>query len=85
MKAITILDAARHLGVKEDAQGNISMGEFDKVGLPFFCGCEICEASLGPFNAFPTYSGYTRCKDCVGDVGFASAEMFSDWLTREGD
>lgn len=75
MKNITILDVATARGAKE-IDGNITAGEFDRLGLPFFCGCQGCGASLAPYNAFPSTTGFTQCRDCIDDIGFPDVAAF---------
>lgn len=77
--AITIWDVAVARGVVIKNDGSISAGEFDRLKLPFFCGCQGCEASMGPVQAHPSQTGYTRCKDCIGDLGFETVEEFETW------
>ena len=72
--SITILDLAKHRGVKEDENGGINGAEFARVDLAIFGGCARCAASLAAYNAYPTDSGYWMCSDCVGDNGFATCE-----------
>jgi hypothetical protein len=75
--AITILDVATAQGAQPDAAGGISMAEFDRLGLPFFGGCEVCAASIAAYNACPSRTGYLRCaKGCIGDQGFATVDEF---------
>lgn len=73
---ITILDVAEARGVQAGPDGSISGGEFERVGLPLFGGCEGCGASIAAYNAYPSKTGYIRCGDCIGDLGFASVEEF---------
>ena len=69
MSAITILDLARHRGARE-VDGSINGAEFDRVGLSIMGGCEICHASIAAYNAYPSKSGYLRCRDCIDDHGW---------------
>jgi len=64
--AITILDVAKHRGVKE-VDGVINGREFHRVGLQFLGGCERCGATLAAYNAYPDKSGYWRCADCLSN------------------
>lgn len=73
---ITVRDLALHLGATPDADGNLSGGEFEKVGLPIMGGCEVCGATIAAYNACPSTSGYLRCqKGCIGSDGFATVEQ----------
>lgn len=80
---VTVLDVALAMGAVQttDASGNntITMGEFDRVGLPFFSGCQRCAASLGPYNSFPSKTGCIQCDACIGDDGFATVQDFNAW------
>jgi|GEM_PF-3033727 len=42
----------------------------DYAGLPMLGGCEICGATIAPYNAYPSRSGYWRCAQCIGDTGW---------------
>lgn len=81
---ITVLDLALHRGVKEDDNGNISMGALEDVGLPFMGGCSICGASIAAYNACPSKSGYLKCASgCIDEDGFetveeANADLFGE-------
>ena len=72
-KPITVLDLAKYRGATE-VNGAINGAEFERVGLPFFGGCEACEASIAAYNAYPSTSGYLRCRDCIGDDGYPTVE-----------
>jgi hypothetical protein len=74
--AMSILDLCIALGETEDETGSMTADQFDKHGLPFFSSCQCCQASLGPYNAFPSRSGYIRCKDCDGDPGYSTLAEF---------
>lgn len=79
---MTILEIAIAKGAKRNEDGSLGMGEFDALDLPFFAGCEHCEASLGPAQSFPSTSGYIRCKQCITTTGFTTVEEFDDWCKR---
>lgn len=87
---ITILDLAKFRGVKEGADGSISMGAIEDVGLPLMGGCSICGACIAAYNACPSYSGYLKCsRGCIGCDGFdtveeANREMFPDEYKWQG-
>ncbi len=73
--AITILELAKHRGLKEDEDGSFTMGAINDVGLEIMGGCQRCGASLGCYNGCPSKSGYWMCKDdCIGDDGYATVE-----------
>ncbi len=78
---VTILDIAIAKGVKHNEDGSISMGEFEELSLPFFAGCQHCEASLGPAQSFPSTTGYIQCRHCIGaEIGFETVEEFDAWV-----
>ena len=78
-KPLTVLDIAKARGVVDSGTG-ITMGQVEDVGLPFMGGCEICEATIGCFNAYPSKSGYLRCEDHIdNDSGFKTAEEFNQF------
>lgn len=76
--SITILDVARARGAHEE-DGSINAGEFIRLGLPFFGGCLNCGATLGPYNSFPSTTGYIMCQDCLGDAGFSTIDQFEQF------
>ena len=73
---ITILDVAKALGAVADDTGAFSADEFTKRSLPFFCGCQDCGALLGPYNGYPSKTGYIRCKDCIENMGYETLEEY---------
>lgn len=75
-KPLTILDIAIAKGAHQDDGGAIAMGEFERLNLPFFSGCQGCGASLAPYNAYPSTTGFIQCKDCLDDRGFKTVEEF---------
>jgi hypothetical protein len=82
--AITIKDLAEYRAGKELE----SMADYNAVGLPMLGGCEVCEASIACYNAYPTESGYIRCADCVGDTGYetvveANLAIFGEYNEEE--
>ena len=84
MKAVTILDVALARGVTENADGGMTMGQFDAVDLPMLGGCHVCEACIAAYNACPTTTGYLACSGgCVGDTGFPSVKAFEAWTAYQ--
>ena len=77
-KPLTILDIAKAKGVKADANGGINAGAIMNLGLPFMGGCEICGASIACYNAYPSRTGYLRCKDDIENLGFATVKEFDE-------
>jgi hypothetical protein len=82
-KPLSILDIALAKGAKQDERGGINMGEFDRLDLPFFSGCQHCHASLGPYNAFPSTTGFIQCRDCIEGDGFATVAAFDAFMERK--
>ena len=71
--AITIFDYIKSvLGDKPEYTG----ADFDRCGVAMLGGCQTCHATLAPFNAYPSASGYWRCAGCIGDDGFATVTDF---------
>lgn len=83
-KAITVFDCAKARGVVEGDDGSVTGSEFERVGLPFFGGCERCSATIAAFNAYPSQSGYLRCGDCIGGSGFDTPAAFEVWVADRG-
>ena len=86
---ITILDIAKHRGVKVEGDGSVRGDAFEAVDLPIMAGCECCGATLGAFNAYPTDSGYIRCHEDAQEalglsksmgVGFSTVEAFEAFI-----
>jgi hypothetical protein len=71
--AITLLDITiAKVGVKD----TYTMEDTDEAGVPFFAGCQDCGASLAAHNAYPSKTGYIKCRGCIGDLGFNSVDEF---------
>lgn len=70
---VTILDVAKARGV-EVVDGMINASEFARVGLSVLGGCEVCGAALSAADAYPSRSGYWRCRECLRGTGFATVE-----------
>jgi hypothetical protein len=48
--------------------------DFQDLGLPMLGGCEVCHASIACYNACPSKTGYLRCRQCIGNLGYATLE-----------
>ena len=72
---VSIWDVAVSRGVSADS-GGASLMDFWRVGLEMIGGCETCGASISAGGAYPSKSGFWRCRDCIGDSGFASVPDF---------
>jgi len=86
---VTILDVGLRRGVQPTpgsatSASTIPASEFGRVGLPFLSGCEGCGAALGVYNAHPSRSGFVRCEDCIGAVGFETVEEFESFMLARG-
>jgi hypothetical protein len=67
---ITITDLCIHrLGLPDDVD-SIDGAQFAEAGLLILGGCEICHASIAAYNAYPSRTGYLRCADCIGGLGW---------------
>ncbi len=73
---LNVMQLAIELGAKPQEDGSYSMGSIESTDLPFFSGCQCCEASLGPMQAYPSKNGFICCKDCIDDHGFDNVEAF---------
>lgn len=58
----------------------LSGAHFEEAKLPMFGGCEGCQESLGGYNAYPSVSGYLRCKSCIGEDGYSTVESANEAL-----
>lgn len=83
MAAISIWDVALDKGVKADAEGRVNGAEFFRLDLPLLAGCQVCAATLAPGNSYPSMTGYIRCRDCIGDLGFPSVAAFEAFERRQ--
>lgn len=80
---LSILEIAIAKGAKRDEDGAINGGEFERLGLAMISGCQSCHASLGPWNAYPTTTGYIGCGDCTPqEMGFDTVEAFDGHCDR---
>jgi hypothetical protein len=43
--------------------------------------CEICQIPLTVSSAYPAQFGLVRCRQCIGEDGFASAYALEDFRT----
>jgi hypothetical protein len=71
---ITILDYVKSVVGDKDlytAEDCLSSG-VDILG-----GCQVCHATIGCYNAYPSKAGFWRCADCIGDTGFATTAEFT--------
>lgn len=73
---ITIHDLAVHRGAKPNDEGCFTEETYARLGFAIVGGCEVCGACIAAYNAYPSKSGYWRCGDCIGDLGFESPEEF---------
>lgn len=79
--AITILDYVKTVVGDKDIY---TAEDFAKAGVEMIGGCQTCAATLAPYNAYPSRSGYWRCADCIGDDGFSTVEDFTNFETGAG-
>ena len=72
--AITIFDYVKSvIGDKPEYAAD----DFYRCGVEMLGGCERCEATIGPWNAYPSKSGYWRCGDCLGATGYETIRDFT--------
>lgn len=80
----TILDIAKARGVEEDENGGINGAEFARVGLPLMGGCQVCNATIAAYNAYPGINGYLVGSCCVEEVEvFETIAAFENWMGEE--
>ena len=75
---ITIHDAVLAEGATpDDDSGGYRGDQYTARGYALLAGCEGCGATLAPYNAYPSTSGFIRCRDCLGaDNGYPSVADF---------
>ena len=74
------------LEVRNNGLPNPITGEvFEKHGLPIYGGCELCGAGIAAYNAYPSRTGFIRCKNCIGDEGFDSVPEFEAHIEELAD
>lgn len=84
---VTILDLAKEVYRQNNwvlPGDSWSMGDLNKAHLPMMGGCQVCEASIACYNAYPSKSGYLRCADCIGEEGWHSSTTAYHDLFPEG-
>ena len=81
MLPITISDLAEHRLGREASTG----ADFETAGLPMMGGCEACGACVAAYNSHPSKTGYLRCSDCIGDLGWATVEEAHAALEAEAN
>ena len=82
---ITVLELAKHRNPELANKDEVSMGDIEDTGLPFMGGCEICYATIACYNAYPTKTGYLRCKDDVEGYAFETVEEANKFIFGDGD
>ena len=78
---ITILDYVKSVAGEKPIY---TVEDFSGAGVEMLGGCQICGATLAPYNAHPSASGYWRCADCIGDSGFTTVEDFTACYSETG-
>jgi len=71
---VTVQELAFHRGLKTEPDGSYNMAAINAVGLEMLGGCELCAASIAAYNAYPSKSGFWRCRHCIGDSGWETVE-----------
>ena len=57
--------------------------DFAEAGFEMMGGCEVCGAMLAAYNAHPSWSGFWRCKYCIGDTGWTDVEDAAKTILAE--
>lgn len=70
---ISILDYVKSIVGDKDTY---PAADFYDNGVEMLGGCERCHATIGPWNAYPSTSGYWRCAECIGGDGFVTVDGF---------
>ena len=78
MTDITIHDAVLAEGAPPDDSGGYLGDQYTARGYALLAGCEVCGATLAPYNAYPSTSGYIRCGECLGTNGYPTVALFHD-------
>jgi hypothetical protein len=63
---ITILD---YVESKVGRKVTYTAADFASNGVEMIGGCELCAATIGACNAYPSTSGNWRCAGCIGYAG----------------
>ena len=62
---------------KLGARDRYSEQDYINCNVPIISGCKRCYATLGPWSACPTNTGYIYCTDCVTPaIGFLTLADF---------
>jgi hypothetical protein len=77
--SITILDYVKSVVGEKPIY---TVEDFSSAGVEMLGGCQICGATIAPYNAYPSRSGYWRCADCIDTSGFATIEEFTHEETQ---
>jgi hypothetical protein len=70
---ITILDYVKHVVGDKDIY---DCHDFARSGVEMLGSCQSCHATIGPFSAYPSTTGYWRCADCIGNLGYSTVDEF---------
>jgi hypothetical protein len=81
---VTILDYVQSQVGEKDSYPAV---DFHDHGVAIIGGCELCEATLGPYNAYPSITGNWRCGTCIGDTGYPTVADFkaATWPDPDDD
>ena len=71
--AITIFDYVKSIAGDKD---DYPAADFHRCGVDMLGGCERCHATLAPWSAYPSTSGYWRCAGCIGSDGYDTVTGF---------
>jgi hypothetical protein len=71
---ITILDYVKSVTGAKDLY---TVEDFLAAGVDMLGGCQLCGATIACYNAYPSVTGYWRCTDCIGDLGYPTITAFT--------
>jgi hypothetical protein len=81
---VTILDYVKSQVGEKDSY---PAADFHDHGVAIIGGCELCGATLGPYNAYPSATGCWRCGTCIGNTGYHTVAEFkvATWPAQPDD
>lgn len=80
---VSVLDLAQFILNRGDDEA-LDGADFDACDLPIFGGCQGCEAGIAAYNAYPSRTGYLRCRGCIEDLGWMTVQEALEALFAPG-
>lgn len=77
---VTLFELAAHRLGREPETG----ADFIEAKLPIYGGCENCGATVAAYNACPSKTGFIRCTQCIGGLGWPTPEEANHAVFSEG-